>query len=204
MTNQLDLHLPPGLRVGLLGGSFNPAHEAHREISLAALRLLRLDKVVWLVSPQNPLKSSEGMASLDDRANFAASVAGHKDITVSRVEEQMGTEYTADTVRELKRRFAGVHFVFLLGSDNLLQLPRWRRWTDLVNLVPFAVFARPGSARSAPFGQAATRFSRARLHVSQAANVVQAPTPAWVFIPHTSYNISSTAIRASGESPFSS
>lgn len=202
MRQRLDIHFAPGQTVGLLGGSFNPAHAAHLEISLTALRLLRLDKIVWMVSPQNPLKPKAGMAPLDARMQSARDcAAGHKDIIISRLEEQIGTEYTVDTVSALRRRFRGVRFIFLLGSDNLLQLPHWRQWARLFQLVPIAVFARPGSALSAPFGQAATAFGLARLPLQRAGALAGTKAPAWVYIPHTSLDISSTRIRAEGRWP---
>ena len=135
MTASLDIGFAPGQRVGLLGGSFNPAHAAHLEISLIALRLLGLHKIVWMVSPQNPLKPEKGMAALDTRVTNARSVARHPDVIVSKVEEQLGTRYTADTIAAIRRRFPFVRFVFLLGADNLLQLPRWHRWTNIVERV---------------------------------------------------------------------
>ncbi|MBV9833149.1 MAG: nicotinate-nicotinamide nucleotide adenylyltransferase, partial [Alphaproteobacteria bacterium] len=120
---------PPRLtdrRIGLLGGSFNPAHEGHVHISLEALKRLDLDEVWWLVSPQNPLKAANGMASLADRMEGARSVtATHPRLRVTDLERKLGTRYTIDTVRALRRRHPHARFVWLMGADNLRQLPRW-------------------------------------------------------------------------------
>ena len=115
-------------RIGLLGGSFNPAHAGHRYISTEALRRLDLDEVWWLVSPQNPLKSQSGMAPFSQRLSHAASVARHPRIRVSAIEAEMGTRYTADTLAMLVRRFPAARFVWLMGADNLMQIPKWRDW----------------------------------------------------------------------------
>ena len=114
---------PAAGRIGLLGGSFNPAHAGHRHISLEALKRLRLDRVWWLVSPQNPLKEKDGMAPLAEREAVAAAVADHPRIAVSSLETGLGTRYTIDTVQALKQRFPAADFVWLMGADNLRQLP---------------------------------------------------------------------------------
>lgn len=149
-----------GRRVGLLGGSFNPAHEGHLHASLLALRRLRLDGVWWLVSPQNPLKSSRGMAPSTARLDQARLIAHDRRILVTDIETELGTVYTADTLAALKKRFPRTHFVWLMGSDNLLQLPRWRRWQSILRLVPVAVVNRPGSALKARSSEASGKFAR--------------------------------------------
>ena len=131
-------------RIGLLGGSFNPAHAAHRHISLIALAQLRLDGVWWLVSPLNPLKSSAGMAPLAARLARAKAVASHPRITVTALEQQLGTRFAVDTVAALQRRHPQHQFIWLAGSDILAELHRWRRWRDFLRMVPLAVAARPG------------------------------------------------------------
>ena len=148
------------LRIGLLGGSFNPGHEGHLHASLLALKQLQLDYVWWLVSPQNPLKPERGMAALEERVASAKALARHPRIKVTAIEAELGTSYTVDTVRRLRRRFPRAHFVWLMGSDNLLQIPRWRRWQDIFRLLPVAVVVRPGSEVSARVGPAAQRFAR--------------------------------------------
>ncbi|OYZ12919.1 MAG: nicotinic acid mononucleotide adenylyltransferase [Sphingomonadales bacterium 28-64-96] len=131
-------------RIGLLGGSFNPAHRAHRHISLVALQQLRLDAVWWLVSPLNPLKSAAGMAPMATRVARAKSVARHPRIKVTALEEQLGTRFAVDTVAALQRRFPQHQFVWLAGSDIVGELHRWRRWRHFLRAVPFAVVPRPG------------------------------------------------------------
>lgn len=143
-----------GCSVGLLGGSFNPAHGAHRRLSLAALERLGLDEVWWLVSPQNPLKPQAGMAPLDARLQSAARVARHPRIRVTAIEQQLGTRRTVDTLRALRQRFPQVRFVWLMGSDNLAQFHRWMAWREIATLVPIVVFARPHYAGASQFAPA--------------------------------------------------
>ena len=133
----------PARRIGILGGSFNPAHDGHRHISLEALKRLRLDEVWWLVSPQNPLKPQEGMAPFEDRIEKAKSVADHPRIRVTDIEKGFATTYTAETLARLCRRFPNQRFVWLMGADNLSQISRWNRWTRIFHTVPVAVFDRP-------------------------------------------------------------
>lgn len=135
--------------VGLLGGSFNPAHGGHRHASLEVMRRLGLDEVWWLVSPQNPLKARAGMAPFEARLASARRAARHPRIRVSALEEVFGTQRTVDTLHALKRRFPRIRFVWIMGADNLLQFHRWARWRDIARAVPVVVVARPGySSRS--------------------------------------------------------
>jgi nicotinate-nucleotide adenylyltransferase len=134
------------MRIGLLGGSFNPAHSGHLYVSETALKRLRLASVWWLVSPGNPLKPQRAMASFAARFDSATRAARHNPrIHVSRIECELDTRYTVDTLKALRRRFPEVEFVWLMGSDNLAQFGRWRRWQELARLVPIAVVQRPGS-----------------------------------------------------------
>lgn len=130
--------------IGLLGGSFNPAHAAHRHISLAALQQLRLDAVWWLVAPQNPLKSPEGMAALGLRVARAQGVARHPRIRVTALEAVLGTRFAVDTVIALKRRYPQHRFVWIAGDDIVAELHRWRRWRRFLAEIPLAVAPRPG------------------------------------------------------------
>jgi nicotinate-nucleotide adenylyltransferase len=132
-----------GARIGLLGGSFNPAHEAHLHISLIALRRLKLDAVLWLVSPQNPLKAADGMASLERRLTRAREVASHPAVFVTALETALGTRFTYDTLSKLKRKFPKAQFVWLMGGDNLATFHLWHRWDEIAQLLPMAVIARP-------------------------------------------------------------
>ena len=153
-----------GLKIGLLGGSFNPAHEGHLHVSELALKQLGLDYVWWLVTPQNPLKPSIGMAPLRDRLAFAADkYEEHPRIVVVDLERTTGTRYTIDTLRVLKRRFPQVHFVWLMGSDNLEMFRRWKRWPAIVQSVPIAVVMRPGSSLAPLHSKALQRFAHARV-----------------------------------------
>jgi nicotinate (nicotinamide) nucleotide adenylyltransferase/ribosome silencing factor RsfS/YbeB/iojap len=183
-------------RVGLLGGSFNPAHGGHLHISREALRRLELDEVWWLVSPQNPLKPVQIMAPFAVRlAEAAAVAAADRRIRVSDIEARLGTAYTADTLRELRRRYPLARFVWLMGGDNLAQFPYWKRWQDIFRTVPIAVFDRPGTGLRALAGVAAQRFARARVPLSAARRLASLPPPAWVFF-HTKLDPrSATRIR---------
>jgi len=127
------------MRVGLLGGSFNPAHEGHRHVAELARRRLRLDQVWLLVSPGNPLKPVAGMAPLAERLASARRLADGRRIVATAIEADLGTRYTADTLAALRQRFPRVHFVWLMGADNLVQLPRWRHWLRIAAAMPFAV-----------------------------------------------------------------
>ena len=184
-----------GLRIGLLGGSFNPAHEGHLHASELALKQLQLDFVWWLVSPQNPLKNSNDMASFETRLRLARAFARHPRLVVTGIEDQFGTRFTVDTLRVLKRRFPHIHFVWLMGSDNLLQLPRWRNWQEIFALVPVAVIARPASALAALSSKAAARFRPA--YVPPSGHVSVMHPPAWTVLDAKRNASSATALRAS-------
>ena len=184
-----------GMTIGLLGGSFNPAHAAHREISLAALKRLRLDHVWWLVSPQNPLKCSGEMASLADRVAKAREVAAHPRISVMDLEKRMRTNYTADTLRILAGRFPDVRFVWLMGADNLGQFDKWQKWEQIAELVPFAIFDRPGYSMTAIASKTAQKFRRQRLGEARASALSGMKPPAWVFCHGKRNPLSATDIR---------
>ena len=152
-----------GLRIGLLGGSFNPAHDGHLYVSETARRRLNLDAVWWLVSPGNPLKDKIAMAPLSARLDSARRIAArHPAIHVSAMEQQLGTIYTIDTVEALQRRFPRIEFVWLMGSDNLEQFSRWKRWENLARRIPIAVIQRPGSILAALNAPLVRRFGMVR------------------------------------------
>lgn len=184
------------MRVGLFGGSFNPAHGGHAHVAETALTRLRLDRVIWLVSPQNPLKPADETAPLAERMASARSVAQGPSMVVSDAETRIGAQYTLDTVRVLKARFPRVHFVWIMGSDNLASFHRWRGWVQIAELIPIAVVARPGSlsrSRAAPF---ARRFA-ARRRSSQTGPLLPfAEPPAWIYLRAPLNPASSTALRA--------
>jgi nicotinate-nucleotide adenylyltransferase len=185
-----------GLRIGLLGGSFNPAHEGHLHASKLALKQLALDYVWWLVSPQNPLKDTRGMASLEKRLQSARDFTRHPRIIVTDIEERLGTRFTADTLHRLKRRFPQVRFVWLMGSDNLLQLPRWRNWQEIFAMMPVAVIARPASALAARSAKAAATFRSAYVLPSHHFPVMN--PPAWTVLDAKRNPSSATSLRAVG------
>ena len=187
-----------GGRIGLLGGSFNPAHQAHRHISLIALRRLKLDAVWWLVSPQNPLKSTTGMATLERRLAKAREVAGHPDIHVSAAEIALGTQYTIDTLEALTAKFPKAHFVWLMGGDSLASFHLWRRWKTIAKLLPIAVVARPGFTIRALSSPAAQFLDDARIDDSQAATLAEHEAPAWTFLRERLDPTSATALRNRG------
>jgi nicotinate-nucleotide adenylyltransferase len=185
----------PGMRIGLLGGSFNPPHAAHRAISLFALKQLALDRVWWLVSPGNPLKDVSALRELDDRISAAQAIADDPRIAVSRLEAVIGTRYTEDTIRYLRRHCPSAHFVWIMGADNLAQFHRWQNWQRIVAEVPIAVIDRPPTTFRALAAPAAQRLMRMRLPASAAATLADRRPPAWVFLTGLKSPVSSTALR---------
>ncbi|MGE3335766.1 MAG: nicotinate-nucleotide adenylyltransferase [Rhodospirillaceae bacterium] len=180
-------------RIGLLGGSFNPAHEGHRHLSRAALKALNLGAVWWLVSPQNPLKSTADMAPLAKRLAGARKMAADPRIVVTDLERRLGTARTARTLAALTDRFPRLRFVWLMGADNLAQMPHWWRWTRIFKAVRVAVFDRSPYSYGALAGAAAKRFGRAR--VRRAATLWHRAAPAWTYIAMRRHPASATAIR---------
>lgn len=194
------LDLQPGMAVGLFGGSFNPAHDGHAHVAETAMRRLGLDRVVWLVSPQNPLKDARDSAPLAERmasAQAAATMAAAgRSMVVSDFETRAGTQWTVDTLRALTARHPGVRFVWLMGSDNLAGFHRWRGWTDIMRIMPMAVIARPGSLHHSRTAPAAARFASARVPTSQARRLADLEAPAWTWLTAPLNPRSSTALRA--------
>ena len=185
-----------GLRIGLLGGSFNPAHAGHLYVSETALKRLKLDFVWWLVSPGNPLKDKAAMAPLNERLDGARAMAAHNPrIHVSALEASLRTIYTIDTVQALRRRFPRVHFVWLMGSDNLEQFSRWRRWPRLAQLVPIAVVQRPGSLLAALNAPLVRRFGMTR------EPTARMPPPAVTILDGARNHESATRLRAQAKRP---
>ena len=182
------------MRIGLLGGSFNPAHEAHREISLTALKRLGLDQVWWLVTPGNPLKDPSKLASLESRVEMARKMARHPRIEVTGFAG--GSAYTIDLLAELKRRFPGVNFVWLMGADNLAQFHRWRAWEEIFAAMPMAVLDRPGLRLKARASKAAQRFALYQVDESDAGGLARLEPPAWTILSHRLSGLSSTELRA--------
>ncbi|MGK6354387.1 nicotinate-nucleotide adenylyltransferase [Sphingomonas sp. DT-207] len=183
-------------RIGLLGGSFNPAHRGHRRLSLHAMRALGLDEVWWLVSPGNPLKPDAGMAPFAARLASARRMARHAPIRASDVEVRMKTRYTADTLAELVRRHPRRRFIWLMGADNLAQFHRWRDWRRIARQVPIAVIARPGYNREAHASVAMGWLRRAVRPAGQAKNWTKWSLPALVLLRFRPDPTSATRLRA--------
>jgi nicotinate-nucleotide adenylyltransferase len=184
-----------GMRIGLLGGSFNPPHAAHRAISQFALKRLQLDCVWWLLTPGNPLKNHDGLHALAERAAAALKVADDPRIDVSCLEAVIGTRYTVDTIIHLRRRVSGVHFVWIMGADNLAQFHRWKDWRRIASDVPIAVIDRPPQSFRALAAPAAQALARYRLPENQAPRLADQQPPAWVFLTGMKSNLSSTGLR---------
>lgn len=183
-------------RIGLLGGSFNPAHAGHRRLSLHAIRALGLDEVWWLVSPGNPLKPEKGMAPYAVRLASARKVARHAPIRATDIEARLGTRYTADTLAKLVRRYPRHRFVWLMGADNLAQFHRWRQWRTIARTVPIAVVARPGYDARAHASPAMSWLRRAVRPAGQAGNWTSWRLPGLVLLRFRPDPISATSLRA--------
>ena len=187
----------PGQVIGLLGGSFDPAHAGHVHITREALRRFGLDRVWWLVSPGNPLKA-DAPAALERRMARARSVMQHPRVAVTDIEARLGTRYTAATLSALMARMPGVQFVWLMGADNLAQLHRWQDWHWIMESVPVGVLARPGDRISARMSPAASLYRAYRISGRAAHLLGRAEAPAWCFVNVPMVDISSSAIRAEG------
>ena len=184
-------------RVGLLGGSFNPAHRGHRRITLNAIRALGLDEAWWLVSPGNPLKEGAAdMAPLAARLASAKRMARRAPIRATAIEARLGTRYTIDTLRALGRRYPDTRFVWIMGADNLAQFHRWRDWRGIAREVAVAVVARPGYDRCALAGPAMGWLRRFRRPASHARIWTKWRLPALVLLRFRPDPTSATAIRA--------
>ena len=184
------------MRIGLLGGSFNPAHAAHRLISLIAMKRLGLDRVWWLVTPGNPLKDHHELAPLTTRMTWAANVARHPRIAISGIEAVIGTQYTEHTLDYLRERRPRTHFVWIMGADNLSQFHRWQNWRHIADLMPMAVIDRGKDGLRAMASPAAQTLARYRMDESDAALLPTARVPAWMFLHGLKSELSSTKIRA--------
>lgn len=186
-----------GQVVGLLGGSFDPAHEGHVHITRTAMKRFGLDRVWWLVSPANPLKK-RGPAPLADRMARARQLMRHPRVTVSDIESRLGTRYTAETIAALQARYPAVRFVWLMGADNLAQLHRWQDWQWIMQNVPVGVLARPNDRISARLSKAAFVYRGAMLQGSASQALARGDAPRWCFVNMPMSDASSTAIRSKG------
>ncbi len=188
-----------GQRIGLLGGSFNPAHAGHRWISLRALTALQLQEVWWLVSPQNPLKPTSGMLPFRSRLAGARRIAAHPQIIVSDLEHRLGTVRTHATLALLRRRLPGTRFVWLMGADLPPSVHVWEHWERIFRSAAVAVFARPSYARPALTSLAFRRFQRARIRPADRAALASHRPPCWTYVTGPAHPESASALRAARE-----
>ena len=186
-----------GQTVGLFGGSFDPAHEGHVQVTLEALKRFGLDHVWWLVSPGNPIKS-RGPADLGARLEWARALMDHPRVQITAIEAELGTTITADTLARLRKIYPDVRFVWIMGADNLANLHRWFRWREVMQSVPVGVLARPGSVLSAPLSRAAFLYRRNRVAAQDARSLPLRPAPAWCYLPIPLRHESSTDLRQNG------
>ena len=190
--------LPPsadGQAIGLLGGSFNPAHAAHIQICETAIRRLGLARVWWVVTPGNPLKANDAPPPLAARLAEARRLVGSRPITVTGFEVGLRDRYTISTLAFLRRRRPGTRFVWVMGADCLAEFHRWRQWRQIINLTPIAVIDRPGWRLKALSSIAAMAYAGARLPERDAGRLASLRAPAWVFLTAPLSDLSSTAIR---------
>lgn len=200
-TNLMSFALPKPARgqvIGLLGGSFDPPHAGHVHVSREAMKRFGLDRVWWLVSPGNPLKT-KGPAPLARRMAACRALVDHPRIEITDYEAQIGTHYTAETLAALFQDYPGQRFVWLMGADNLASFHRWDRWEWIMANIPIGVIARPGQRIPARFSPAAKRFARFRIRGRESLALSHAEAPAWCFINAPMLDISSTRIRETGQ-----
>ncbi|KLK91027.1 nicotinate-nucleotide adenylyltransferase [Microvirga vignae] len=186
------------MRIGLYGGSFNPAHAGHRHVSLMALKRLRLDRLWWVVTPGNPLKDTGELASTAMRVKQAKEMAEDPRIDVTAFEGEICARYTIDTLAYLKRRFPGVHFVWVMGADNLAGFHRWRGWRRIARMMPMAIIDRPGWTLKAMRSRTAVALSSGRISEGRAPALAGLRPPAWVFLHGPRSHLSSTMLRRMG------
>lgn len=189
----------PGMRIGLFGGTFNPPHEGHRLASLIAMKRLRLDAVWWLVTPGNPLKENSALPPLPTRIAAAKRMADHPRIVVTGLEADIGTRYTFDTIDYLRKRCAGVRFVWIMGADNLRSFHRWQRWREITRLVPIAVIDRPRSTLKGAHSRTASYLAPWRLDEADGPLLADRGAPGFVFLHGPRSELSSTELRARGQ-----
>lgn len=197
----MSVRVPPaaaGQRIGLMGGSFNPPHRAHVTISEAVLKRLELDEIWWLVSPGNPLKSHSDLAPLEDRLAACRVLAIHPRIKVTGFEAELHSASTVVTLSFLRRRYPDVHFVWVMGGDNLAGFHRWADWRRIAALMPFVVADRPQWRLKALAAPAARALARYRLSDSQAPSLALQSPPAWTYLTLRLSPESSSEIRATG------
>ena len=186
----------PGQRVGIMGGTFNPPHAGHALISQTTLKRLRLHQLWWVVTPGNPLKSNGTLPSLESRIAACQELITDPRITVTGFEAELGTPYTAATLAFLRARYPSVHFVWVMGADNLASFHRWQQWRDIMQLMPIAVVDRPGWRHRSLAAKAAVTYARAYFPERRAAQLPMLKPPAWTLLTGPLSDLSSTALRA--------
>lgn len=197
MISALLKHQPiDGMKIGLFGGSFNPAHAGHFELSKFALARLQLDYIWWMVSPQNPLKPTHETGDFEERLEKTTKIARHPRFIVTGLENELDTRTTAETLAQLQPVFRRAHFVWLMGADSFAGLHRWNDWQAIPNTLPIAVFDRPGWATKSLASTAAQTFKDSQLNDQSVSLLPYYQAPAWGFIPMPQRSESSTSLRA--------
>ncbi len=193
-----------GMRIGLFGGSFNPPHDGHLAVSELALKRCRLDRIWWIVTPGNPLKDVSELAPLEQRIAQCRAIARHPCIDITAFEAQWNVRFTADTLALVRRRFAKVRFVWIMGADNLGSFHRWQNWRQIAAMMPIAVVDRPGSTLAYLCARAAIALRRWRIDETDAELLADMRPPAWTFLHGPRSGLSSTQLRtnSTGSSVF--
>ena len=182
-----------GLSIGLFGGSFNPAHEGHLHVAECGLRELALDRVWWMVSPQNPLKPKQ--PNYNSRVKTVKALNLKPRMEISHIEQEFGTNYTIDMIRMAQTRFPLTRFVFLMGADNFSQFPKWKDWQEIAMRVPIAIIARPGDGVKPRLSKTARMLANYRLAEEQSHILQYLAAPHWTFLTPPLNSLSSSAIR---------
>ncbi|HEV7254088.1 MAG TPA: nicotinate-nucleotide adenylyltransferase [Mesorhizobium sp.] len=191
-------HAEKGMAIGLFGGSFNPPHEGHALVAETALRRLGLDRIWWMVTPGNPLKSGRGLLPLSERVRLSEALVANPRVQVTAFEAQLSSRFTADTLLTVKRRNPGIHFVWIMGADNLRDFHRWQRWRRIAMTFPIAVVDRPGATLSFLSAVLPKYFDHARVDEADAKTLARRPAPAWTFLHGPRSSLSSTLLRHAG------
>ena len=191
----------PGMKIGLFGGSFNPPHQGHVQISRTAIRKLGLDQLWWIVSPGNPLKDHSELLPLEERLEKCQAITSHPDIRITAFEAQFNLRYTADTVKLLARRRARASFVWVMGADNFANFHKWERWLEIANQIPLAIFDRPDSTTSPNSSSATHALAPYRVDERDSRLLANIQPPAWTFIHGPRSYLSSTQIRNGRNGP---
>lgn len=188
----------PKQKIGILGGSFNPAHEGHLSISKIALQRLNLDEVWWIISPRNPLKKYDILYDFEERVSSAEKVIDTNHISISKLEKDAQIKYTIGTVEYLNTRYFGTKFIWIMGADNLKDFHRWREWDKLALTVPIAIIDRPSSSLDVTSSLFANKYRKYRVDEADAQNLADKKKPAWVFLHSKLNDQSSSQLRNSG------